>query len=185
MENIVSVPLSNSPFHSLKRILCSHQKLHPRKKLFAQHPGVSNFIAIIYTNSSGGDQLKLINKIRSEWPKLKVIFIGLSQISNHELILLFRAGLADYFINLASYEEINLSIGRIRSQIPKPKFHPEKFNLTKREYQVCLLLSEGLKNKDIASKLNITPATIKVHKSRIMHKLNINNLADLVRLTSS
>lgn len=65
-----------------------------------------------------------------------------------------------------------------------PNFCPEKFKLTRREHEVCRLLAEGLKSKDIASDLKITPATIKVHKSRVMRKLNVNNLADLVRLTS-
>jgi DNA-binding CsgD family transcriptional regulator len=36
-------------------------------------------------------------------------------------------------------------------------------------------------SKDIASYLQITPATIKVHKPRVMKKLKVNSLPDLVR----
>jgi FixJ family two-component response regulator len=54
--------------------------------------------------------------------------------------------------------------------------------LTPREKQVCALLVEGLMNKDIAVHLGTTDATIKVHKSRVMEKMQADSLQELVRL---
>src|SRR5262245_57674682 len=56
-------------------------------------------------------------------------------------------------------------------------------HLTNRERQVCDLVARGLLNKQIAYELRISEATVKVHRGRIMHKLRVDSVADLVRLT--
>ena len=53
--------------------------------------------------------------------------------------------------------------------------------LTPREKEVCALLVEGLMNKEIAEQLGTTDATIKVHKARVMEKMMVSSLQDLVR----
>jgi FixJ family two-component response regulator len=54
--------------------------------------------------------------------------------------------------------------------------------LTRREQQVCELVAHGLMNKQIASLLGIVEKTIKVHRGRAMHKLEVTSVAALVRL---
>ena len=54
--------------------------------------------------------------------------------------------------------------------------------LTPREQQVCRLVAQGLLNKQAAFELGITERTIKVHRARVMQKLGVDSLADLVRL---
>jgi FixJ family two-component response regulator len=54
--------------------------------------------------------------------------------------------------------------------------------LTARERQVCELVAQGLLNKQIAGKLGTTEKTIKVHRGRVMHKLEVDSVATLVRL---
>jgi two-component system, NarL family, response regulator NreC len=53
--------------------------------------------------------------------------------------------------------------------------------LTSRERQIMFLAAEGLSNQDIAQKLTISPRTVEVHRARVMHKLNLQNHAELVR----
>lgn len=48
-------------------------------------------------------------------------------------------------------------------------------SLTKREYEVLTLISEGLNNKDIADKLYISEKTVKNHVSNIFKKLELND----------
>lgn len=55
--------------------------------------------------------------------------------------------------------------------------------LTKREQQVFELVVTGMLNKQIAFQLGITEKTIKVHRARIMQKMEAQSLADLVRLS--
>jgi FixJ family two-component response regulator len=52
--------------------------------------------------------------------------------------------------------------------------------LTVREQQVMSLVTEGLLNKQIANKLEISQVTAKIHRGKVMRKLAAKSLADLV-----
>ena len=57
--------------------------------------------------------------------------------------------------------------------------------LTERENQIMRLVSEGLSNKEIGRRLNITDGTIKVHLHHIFQKLEISNRTLLAALAIS
>ena len=54
--------------------------------------------------------------------------------------------------------------------------------LTPREAEVCALVASGRRNKQVAALIGTTEKTVKVHRARVMHKLGLESLADLVRL---
>jgi|SRR5690554_1301871 len=54
--------------------------------------------------------------------------------------------------------------------------------LTPREYEVLRWVITGMLNKQIAAELKITEKTIKVHRARVMQKMQADSVADLVRL---
>ena len=54
--------------------------------------------------------------------------------------------------------------------------------LTPREAEVCALVASGRRNKEIAALIGTTEKTVKVHRARVMRKLELESLADLVRL---
>jgi FixJ family two-component response regulator len=54
--------------------------------------------------------------------------------------------------------------------------------LTPREHEVMLQMIRGALNKQIAATLGAAEKTIKVHRSRVMRKLQVQSIADLVRL---
>lgn len=53
--------------------------------------------------------------------------------------------------------------------------------LTPREREVLERAAQGLHAKEIAAALGISPRTVEVHKTRIMEKLGVRNVAELVR----
>jgi len=57
--------------------------------------------------------------------------------------------------------------------------------LTAREREVLEQAAQGLHAKEIAAKLGISPRTVEVHKTRIMEKLGVRNVAELVRFALS
>lgn len=57
--------------------------------------------------------------------------------------------------------------------------------LTPREAEVCALVSRGLLNKNIAAVINTREKTVKVHRGRVMQKLQLSSVADLVRLVDA
>jgi len=54
--------------------------------------------------------------------------------------------------------------------------------LTPREREVMELVVAGRHNRDIAVLLDISARTVEVHKARLMDKLGVDNIADLVRM---
>jgi FixJ family two-component response regulator len=55
-------------------------------------------------------------------------------------------------------------------------------SLTPREFEVMQLVVAGMLNKQIASELAIAEKTVKVHRGRVMQKLGVTSVAQLVRL---
>jgi two-component system response regulator FixJ len=54
--------------------------------------------------------------------------------------------------------------------------------LTPREREIFCHIITGMLNKQIALKLGIAEKTVKVHRGRVMEKLSVNSVAELVRL---
>jgi len=54
--------------------------------------------------------------------------------------------------------------------------------LKPRERQVFLLVAAGMANKGIAARLGVCLQTVKLHRGRLMRKLQLHSVAELVRL---
>lgn len=54
--------------------------------------------------------------------------------------------------------------------------------LTAREQQVMALVVSGMLNKQIASEIGASEATVKVHRGNVMHKMQAGSVVDLVRM---
>jgi FixJ family two-component response regulator len=74
-------------------------------------------------------------------------------------------------VDQASFKNLN------KNTLAKNQFS----SLTNKEREVYSYLIKGMKSKDIATTLGIVPATIKVHKSRILEKMNVNSSQELIR----
>jgi two-component system, LuxR family, response regulator FixJ len=54
--------------------------------------------------------------------------------------------------------------------------------LTPREREVMELAADGLNNREIAARLAISPRTVEVYKARMMEKMQVRRLSELIRL---
>lgn len=57
--------------------------------------------------------------------------------------------------------------------------------LTPREREVMNAIAKGLTHREVGDLLGISPRTVEVHKGRVMDKLGVKTLADLVRVSMS
>ena len=55
-------------------------------------------------------------------------------------------------------------------------------SLTKREREILKLIAEGYKNKEVADFLCISPKTVEKHRTNLMQKLDLHNVASLTAL---
>ena len=70
-----------------------------------------------------------------------------------------------------------------RNQLAESKSVKELIEtLTAREHEVMTYVITGMLNKQIAGELAISEETVKIHRGRIMHKLGVVSVAELVRL---
>ena len=57
--------------------------------------------------------------------------------------------------------------------------------LTPRERQVCEAMARGLRSKEIAQELGAAVKTVNIHRSRVLSKLGVDSVTDLVRLLAT
>ena len=60
--------------------------------------------------------------------------------------------------------------------------HAHYQTLTPREREVMALVVSGLLNKQIASEIGASEATVKIHRGNMMQKMHVGSLIELVRL---
>ena len=71
---------------------------------------------------------------------------------------------------------------RLRSEAARADAQRRLALLTPREHEVLLLVVAGKANKQIAAELGTTEQTIKLHRSRVMKKTDVDSVAQLVVL---
>ncbi len=54
-------------------------------------------------------------------------------------------------------------------------------SLTEREIEILKFIADGLSNKEIGEKLFISHRTVDTHRTNLMKKLDVNNIAGLIR----
>ena len=133
-------------------------------------------------------------RIRKAWPEVQVL--ALTSFVEEDLVRrAIGAGAIGYLLKKASAEELANAIraayqGRstidsdamqvlIQSTHRPPSLGHD---LTAREREVLALLADGLTNKQIAKKLILSPATVRVYVSNILSKLGASNRTEAARL---
>ncbi len=138
--------------------------------------------------------LDAARELRRTSPKTKTILLTRHD-ENQYVTEALRAGVKGYVlknqesadlvhaIRQVSRGEIYLSpsISRIVAEAFLSKTEPLPDPLTSRERQVLQLIAEGKSSKEVAALLGISIKTAETHRTRLMQKLDIHDVASLVR----
>ena len=87
----------------------------------------------------------------------------------------------DHQLKAAIDSAFTLEESRLRNALARRADEDKLSRLTAREQDVLECAANGLHAKEIAARLGISPRTVEVHKTRIMTKLEVRNMAELVR----
>jgi FixJ family two-component response regulator len=80
---------------------------------------------------------------------------------------------------------LDQDVKRRDGEIAVSKFRHLFGSLTRREREVLTLVTSGLMNKQIAHQLEVSEITVKIHRGRMMKKMEARSLADLVRMAET
>ncbi len=135
---------------------------------------------------SGISGLDLQQKLRQEHASLSVIIMtGHGDVAM--AVQAMKAGAMDFiekpFDNEQLLKQVHVCLKQRKYQARHEEEVQRLKRLTKRERQVMDLLVEGNQNKVIASKLNISPRTVELHRAKIMEKLETKSLSHVVRIS--
>jgi FixJ family two-component response regulator len=131
--------------------------------------------------------LDLQEKLIQLGRKTPIVFVS-GQSHPHQIVKSLKRGALDFLFKPFNLEDLLKAVAdalefdrrqlkRVSKEVETKKDYA---TLTPREKEVCFWLVKGLLNKDIAVKLGTTDATIKVHKARVMDKMNVESVQTLV-----
>jgi DNA-binding NarL/FixJ family response regulator len=126
-------------------------------------------------------------RLTQKLPALQVIMVTVYK--DTDLIFqALKAGASGYILKRFRPEEIIQAIAEVRaggapmtSEIARmvvrsflgPSPEPDADGLTTREAEILMLVAEGLSNKEIAQKANISAGTVRIHLGHIFKKLHV------------
>lgn len=167
----------------------------------ALHQVVHSDVVLVNTTLDRQKTLPLIQQIAREHPEVKVLVVGVAELTEH-ILQYVEAGAVGYILKEDSVEQLLQKVRaahedqavvspqiaaqlmarlaeltNMRSRLwATPESEMRRFNdLTPREREVLGLLGKGLSNQEIAERLYIEHGTVKNHVHRILKKLNASN----------
>jgi two-component system nitrate/nitrite response regulator NarL len=155
-------------------------------------------VAVLDVHMPGQNGLELLKFVTTKRMPTRVVFLA-ATLSDREIISAVAAGvfglllkesapdtLIDCLHAVAAGEKW-LPVELVDPAIERAREHRQQVArvdklLTQREREVMLLAAEGLSNKDVARRLNVTEGTVKVHLYAIYQKVAVRNRTALANL---
>jgi DNA-binding NarL/FixJ family response regulator len=131
----------------------------------------------------GGNGIEILKKAKAACPDMPIIVYSLFPEAQFAARAL-RAGAAAY---LAKDREAHELVAAVKAAVEGTSAKATKGRterrpmLSDREIQVLTLFGKGMSRKEIAEFLRINAKTVSTYKARLLHKLGLRNLAELVR----
>lgn len=143
----------------------------------------------------GPSGVELIRRLHQEQPQLRILVLSMHREGQLAAKAL-KAGASGYLTKGCEPEILLIAVKKVAAggRFIEPGMaeemvlgfslsgekQPHEY-LSKRENQVLLLLAAGRTINDIAEELALSAKTVSTHKAKLMHKLNVENSAQLIR----
>jgi FixJ family two-component response regulator len=137
----------------------------------------------------GVNGLELQERLSASGSALPIVFLS-GHAEFHAGVRALKAGAVDFLEKPFTEAELLAAVAnaleRDRSARERRALREDARSrlarLTPREREVCDLVATGLLNKQVAAELGTAEKTVKCHRGRVMQKLAVGSVAELVRL---
>jgi len=159
------------------------------QQFLKEHDPRASGCVILDVNMPGVDGLELQQQLSAQGSELAIIFLtGLGDVPTS--VKAMKGGAIDYLTKPVDQHNLLAAIRQAFARNEKRRqvrteladIQGRLQTLTPRERQVLEHVVAGKLNKQIASELGTVEKTIKVHRGRVMEKLEVKSLAEMVRL---
>jgi DNA-binding NarL/FixJ family response regulator len=158
---------------------------------------VPHDLVIVDVTLPGSNGIALIRELKRRQKRLPVLVLTMHQHADY-VVDAFAAGANGYALKLQSEAEIFEAIRTVGSggtyaapaiaQLVRGSATPAHgsvlASLSAREREIFDLLVRGYTNAEVAKQLFISVKTVETHRTRILRKLDVHNIGDLVRLAA-
>ena len=140
---------------------------------------------ILDLKMTGMNGLELQNRLLSQ--KIPVQIIFLTAFADVQVMReAFLGNAVDFlekpFVLEQLLESINRALNNLSATTEITEKNQKLSLLTPREKEVFDVLAQGKSHREIGELLKISPRTVEVHKGRVLEKLGIKTLADILRI---
>lgn len=164
-------------------------------ELFKKLEKVTPDVVILEMDIPEINGIAALRKMKQEFPDVKVLIYS-GQSEDVYALSTIRAGAYGYLSKMADIDYIITATRKVsegnmfitnelaqRLAFDEGTQKPRRFfrKLSSREVEVLKLLASGKRNKDVALGLNLNEKTVSTYKARLMKKLNVDNLVDLLQ----
>ncbi|MEC0299476.1 response regulator transcription factor [Peribacillus frigoritolerans] len=140
------------------------------------------------------DGIEATKRIIEKWPEAKIIIVT-SFLDDEKVYPALEAGATSYMLKTSKASEIARAVrstfqgqsvlepevtGKMMEKLRRPKITQLHDQLTNREMEILLLMTQGKTNQEIADELYIALKTAKVHVSNILSKLAVQDRTQAV-----
>ncbi|MCK2017322.1 response regulator transcription factor [Peribacillus frigoritolerans] len=140
------------------------------------------------------DGIEATKRIIEKWPDAKIIIVT-SFLDDEKVYPALEAGATSYMLKTSKASEIARAVrstfqgqsvlepevtGKMMEKLRRPKITQLHDQLTNREMEILLLMTQGKTNQEIADELYIALKTAKVHVSNILSKLAVQDRTQAV-----
>ena len=152
-------------------------------------PDASPDCAVVDVRLPGLSGLELQQRLRQRDRELPVIIItGHGDIEM--AVRALKAGAFDFIVKPFDDRRLLDSLAAAATDSTRRRLETEgasaladrRAELSERQRQVMNLVVDGMANKEIATRLGISPRTVEIYRARVMEKMGARNLAELVRM---
>jgi len=154
-------------------------------------------IVLLDIGLPGVNAFEIVAHLAQTFSSVRIIALGTHDDEQYAAEA-FRAGAVGYLTKSAAGSELVLAVDAVRrgEKYLPPKFSRKVFfeqleavshkpieitELTPRQHQVLKLIAEGHSTREIARALKISVKTAESHRAQLMERLNIHDVAGLVR----